>query len=166
MNPPSTSPHACDFNSTLSTSWWDCSSMHSRQMVKTITNVQTIHHILPIYVIIIIGKKANTLHLDLHLIYIFINASMAIEFSTTCSYIICISIHEKFFNFPLPTKTWTISISSFVSQIQHLVCGCNARYSMVNPKILSYMHLNAIQLFGLTLFFTYYFNTCKYHSKG
>jgi hypothetical protein len=36
----------------------------------------------------------------------------------------------------------------------------------VNPKSLSYMHLNAIQLFGLTLFFTYYFSTCKYHSKG
>ncbi len=166
MNPPSTSSHACDLNSIISISWWDCSSMHSLQMVKTIANVETIHHILPIYVIIIIGKKANTLHLDLHYKKKLINASMAIEFSTTRSYIVCISIHEKFFNFPLPTKTWTISISSFVSQIQHLVCGYNARYSILNPKILSYMHLNAIQLFGLTLFFAYYFNTCKYHSKG
>ncbi len=104
MNLPSTSPHAFDLNSTLSTSWWDCSFMHSLQIIKTITNVQTIHHILPIYVIIIIGKKANTLHLDLHYKKIFINALMAIEFSTTCSYIVCISIHENFFNFPLSTK--------------------------------------------------------------
>ncbi len=95
MNPPSTSPHACDLNSTLSTSWWDCSFMHSLQIVKTITNVQTIHHILPIYVIIIIGKKANTLHLDLHYKKIFINVLMAIEFSTTCSYIVCIARHHQ-----------------------------------------------------------------------
>jgi hypothetical protein len=40
MNPPSTFPHACDLNSILSTPWWDCSSMHSLQIVKTITNVQ------------------------------------------------------------------------------------------------------------------------------
>jgi hypothetical protein len=62
--------------------------MHYLQMVKTITNVHIIRDILPIYVIIIIGKNANTLHLDLHYKKILINVSMAIEFSTKCSYII------------------------------------------------------------------------------
>ncbi len=134
MNPPSTSPHACDLNSILSTPWWDCSSMHSLQIVKTITNVQN-HSSYSTYLCHYhYRKKANILHLDLHFLLKLVNASMTIEFSTTHSYIVCISIHEKFFNFPLPIKTWTIFISSFVSRIQHLVCGYNARYSIGEPQ--------------------------------